>query len=94
MREHRWGIPLVLLALVLAGCQEPASSPAGASAPASATASASATPSRGGPARIVATKDLSSRSLDLTVESPAVGGPVQVRLLLPPRFRTQPSTLR
>ena len=40
--------------------------------------------------RIVAVKRLSRRSVDLTIKSPAVGERVQVRLLLPAHFQTQP----
>jgi diacylglycerol O-acyltransferase / trehalose O-mycolyltransferase len=86
---------LVLLATAcIAGCGAPASSPTSAATtpPASARASVSPTqtPTVGAPARIVATKELTSRSADLTIESPAVGDRVQVRLLLPAHFQTQP----
>lgn len=41
-------------------------------------------------ARIVAAKKLRNRSVDLTIASPAVGDRIQVRLLLPAHFQTQP----
>jgi diacylglycerol O-acyltransferase / trehalose O-mycolyltransferase len=83
----------VLLAVVfLVSCGAPSSSPtpAAPSPPASASASASPIPTVGATARIVATKKLTSRSADLTIESPAVGDHVRVRLLLPAHFETQP----
>ena len=40
------------------------------------------------PARLVATKRLNDREVDLTVESPAVGEQVKVRLLLPASYQT------
>lgn len=83
----------MLLAVVfLVSCGAPSSSPTAAapSPPASASASASPIPTVGATARIVATKKLTSRSADLTIESPAVGDHVRVRLLLPAHFETQP----
>jgi diacylglycerol O-acyltransferase/trehalose O-mycolyltransferase len=49
----------------------------------------SATPPR--PARLVATKRLNHREVDLTVESPAVGQQIKVRLLLPASYQTEKS---
>jgi diacylglycerol O-acyltransferase / trehalose O-mycolyltransferase len=43
------------------------------------------------PATVVATTKLSPRERDLTVNSPAVGGPVKVRLILPASFSKQPT---
>jgi diacylglycerol O-acyltransferase / trehalose O-mycolyltransferase len=83
---------VLLVVLFLVSCGAPSSSPtpAATTSPASTSASASPTPRVGAAARIVATKKLSSRSADLTIESPAVGDRVQVRLLLPAHFEAQP----
>jgi diacylglycerol O-acyltransferase/trehalose O-mycolyltransferase len=83
---------VLLVVVFLVSCGAPSSSPtpAAPSPPASASASASPTPTVGATARIVGTKKLNSRSTDLTIESPAVGDHVQVRLLLPAHFETQP----
>jgi diacylglycerol O-acyltransferase / trehalose O-mycolyltransferase len=83
---------VLLVVLFLISCGAPSSSPtpAATTPPASTSASASPTPTVGAAARIVATKKLSSRSADLTIESPAVGDRVQVRLLLPAHFESQP----
>jgi hypothetical protein len=83
---------VLLVVVFLVSCGAPSSSPtpAAPSPPASTSASASPTPTVGATARIVATKKLTSRSADLTIESPAVGDHVQVRLLLPAHFETQP----
>jgi S-formylglutathione hydrolase FrmB len=75
----------------MVGCEPPSTSPTPAeTAPPASSAIASPVPTVGATARIVAAKQLDSRSIDLTIESPAVGGPVQVRLLLPADFETQP----
>jgi diacylglycerol O-acyltransferase / trehalose O-mycolyltransferase len=69
-----------------------ASSAPAASATSSPAASpgSSASPSSQS-ARIAASEKLSSRKIDLTIDSPAVGGPVKVRLLLPVHFQVQPT---
>jgi S-formylglutathione hydrolase FrmB len=79
------------VAACLAGCGAPSSSPTPAETlpPASASTSSPPTQTVAATARIVEAKALGSRITDLTIESPAVGGPVQVRLLLPPRFQEE-----
>lgn len=56
------------------------------SSPSSVATSGLPTPSR--PARVIATERLGGREEDLTIESPAVGGQVRVRLLLPAHYET------
>jgi diacylglycerol O-acyltransferase / trehalose O-mycolyltransferase len=88
LRASGW---ILLVALCMVGCEPPSTSPTPAeTAPPASSAIASPVPTVGATARIVAAKQLDSRSIDLTIESPAVGGPVQVRLLLPADFETQP----
>src|SRR6187200_2675370 len=99
-RQRRWrrtrkcgpGSSWVLLAVVLlVSCGAPSSSPTpAATSPPAASTSASPTPIVGAGARIVAAKKLRNRSVDLTIASPAVGDRIQVRLLLPAHFQTQP----
>jgi diacylglycerol O-acyltransferase / trehalose O-mycolyltransferase len=45
------------------------------------------------PARVLAKKRLAEREEDLTIESPAVGGQVKVRLLLPVHYETEKARL-
>lgn len=81
--------------LLLCGCGAPTSSstesplstaPVTPKSPTSATAAASSPLAS---ARIVASKRLNDREEDLTIESPAVGGQVNVRLLLPVHFQAK-----
>ncbi len=76
---------VLLLAVLLTGCG--ASDPQPAAAPSPPTATSAAPPSPTGPARIVTTDPVADRQVDLTIASPAVGGEVKVRLLLPPGYR-------
>jgi diacylglycerol O-acyltransferase / trehalose O-mycolyltransferase len=86
---------VLLVAACMASCGAPSSPPTSAetaqptSSP-SASASGSLAPTVGAAARISATKKLDSRTTDLTIESPAVGGSVPVRLVLPAHFDSQP----
>jgi diacylglycerol O-acyltransferase/trehalose O-mycolyltransferase len=77
---HRYAVVPVVLALVLAACGAPSAAPA---IPAPAPASAP-------DARVRDRHQVDDRTWDLTVDSPAVGGPVSVRLLLPTRYDTAP----
>jgi S-formylglutathione hydrolase FrmB len=77
---------LLLVAAFLTSCGAPALSPAPTTA-----ASATSSPSVAAAARIAATKKIDSRTVDLMIESPAVGGQVPVRLLLPANFASQPT---
>ena len=96
--RNLWGVVLAVVVL-LCGCGGPTSSGAFTPSPAepSTTSVTMSSPSPGtsGPssrsasARIVATKRLTKREVDLTVESPAVGGQVKVRLLLPAHYQTK-----
>jgi len=83
-RRPWWlAIALVIFTL-LAGCaatDAPARLP---DDPASATPPAQ-------PPRIVASEQVKGRMWDLTIDSPAVGREVKVRLLLPARFQTAES---
>ena len=93
-----WGVMLAAVVL-LCGCGGPTSSGAFTPPPAAPSttslATSSPSPATSGPssrsasARIVATKRLTKREVDLTVESPAVGGQVKVRLLLPAHYQTK-----
>jgi diacylglycerol O-acyltransferase / trehalose O-mycolyltransferase len=77
-------VAAVLLAgVAVAGCGSGPERPAGPDAltPVSAPA---------GPARIVATEAVSARVRDLTIDSPALGTSVRVRLLLPPSYAAHP----
>jgi diacylglycerol O-acyltransferase/trehalose O-mycolyltransferase len=64
--------------LTIAGCAEPNASPP----------AAYQTPTPNAAARIVATRRIDTRTRDITVDSPAVGKQVKVRLLLPADFAT------
>lgn len=91
--KGRAGWVIVLASLVLCGCGAATSSTA-SPPPAAATSAASvARSTSGAPARVVAKERLGGRGEDLTIESPAVGGQVQVRLLLPAHFETQKARL-
>jgi len=74
---------LALAGLAVAGCgmQPPTAGPPAASATGSASA---------GQPRIVATESLSPRMRDLTIDSPALGARVRVRLLLPASYQAHP----
>ena len=75
----RLAMAVVLLALVPAGCgAHPAPRTPPESSPARPTA------------HVVATTQVSPRMWDVTVESPAVGARVRVRLMLPARFTAEP----
>jgi diacylglycerol O-acyltransferase/trehalose O-mycolyltransferase len=80
-------VPLIWL--LLAGCSSTSGGPSttGSSSPALPTTSVPA-PARA--ARIVEATHVSGRTWDLTVDSPAVGAQVKVRLLLPTLFDAQP----
>ncbi|MEV1025150.1 alpha/beta hydrolase family protein [Streptomyces sp. NPDC050264] len=62
----------------------------GAPAALSATPGVSATATAADGARIVAEKWLDARTVDLTVDSPAVGAQLPVRVILPAAFAAQP----
>jgi diacylglycerol O-acyltransferase / trehalose O-mycolyltransferase len=93
-----WGAVLAGVVL-LCGCGGPPSSGAFTPPPTAPSttsiATSSPSPATSGPssrsasARIVATKRLTKRQVDLTVESPSVGGQVKVRLLLPAHYQTK-----
>jgi hypothetical protein len=98
-RSAGWGVLLASVVLICA-CSAATSStapPPPATAGTSATSVAasspspatSAPPSPSIPARIVANKRLGNREQDLTIESPALGGQVNVRLLLPAHYETE-----
>jgi diacylglycerol O-acyltransferase / trehalose O-mycolyltransferase len=91
LRRWLWSGGVLLAAACMVGCGTPSSSPtpAGTLPPASASPSGPPTHTVAGSARIVEAKTLSSRSTDLKIESPAVGGLVQVRLLLPVSFQAE-----
>ena len=72
-------VALALLSLLLAGC--------GTRASPGTEASSSPRP----PAHVVATTQISPRMWDITVDSPAVGARVSVRLLLPSGFTAEPA---
>jgi diacylglycerol O-acyltransferase/trehalose O-mycolyltransferase len=97
----RWGVVLASLGLLCA-CSAPTSStasrpPAASSAPSvgssSASAATSGSPNPSIPARVIAKKRLADREEDLTIESPALGSQVKVRLLLPAHYETQRARL-
>jgi hypothetical protein len=93
-----WSVVLAFLVL-LCGCSAATSSPASpppsaagtseASVAASSPSVATAGPPRSVPARIAAKRRLAEREEDLTIESPAVGGQLEVRLLLPVHYETE-----
>jgi diacylglycerol O-acyltransferase/trehalose O-mycolyltransferase len=75
--RQRVTVTLVLVCcLAIGGCAEPKAGPP-------ATYS---TPTASGAARIVATRRIDTRVRDITIDSPAVGKQVKVRLLLPTTF--------
>jgi diacylglycerol O-acyltransferase / trehalose O-mycolyltransferase len=82
--QRRWPLVLrwliVITVLVSPGC--------GQAPPASPPAIPSEAPAR--TAQIVQRQHLSDRTWDLMIDSPAVGGRVPVRLLLPRRFEERP----
>src|SRR5215217_2351260 len=82
--QRRWPLVLrwliVITVLVGPGC--------GRTPPANPPATPSEAPAR--TAQIVQRQHLSDRTWDLMIDSPAVGGRVPVRLLLPPRFEERP----
>ena len=102
-RRDGWVVVLASLVL-LCGCSTATSStpsppPAAATSAASvarsspSSAATSGLPTPAGPARVVAKERRGGREEDLTIESPAVGGQVQVRLLLPAHYETQKARL-
>jgi diacylglycerol O-acyltransferase / trehalose O-mycolyltransferase len=102
-RSAGWGVLLASVVLIC-GCSAATSStasPPPTTAGTSATSVAgssqfpatSAPPSPSIPARIVANKRLGNREQDLTIQSPAVGGQVKVRLLLPAHYETEKARL-
>jgi diacylglycerol O-acyltransferase/trehalose O-mycolyltransferase len=105
MWRHWTGWCVVLASLVLfCGCSAATSSTASPSPTAAGTSevsvaasspspATSAPPSPSVPARIVAKRRLAERKEDLTIESPAVGGQVKVRLLLPVHYETEKTRL-
>jgi diacylglycerol O-acyltransferase/trehalose O-mycolyltransferase len=97
-----WGVVLASLVLCC-GCSAATSSTASppptaagtseASVAASSPSVATAGPPRSAPARILAKRRLAVREEDLTIESPAVGGQIKVRLLLPVHYETEKARL-
>lgn len=83
---------LVLAALLLGACSGRPEQPTG-TAPSSSAVQAAPGPGTpaGRAARIVRTMHVGGRTWDLTVDSPAVGRQLQVRLLLPARFAAEPA---
>lgn len=77
----------ILLVLVVTGCAGGPETPPPVT-PSPAATSAVGPPSVAGPARIVATEEVADRQVDLTVDSPALGAQVKVRLLLPRNYET------
>src|SRR6266496_1992325 len=69
---------LALLAVGLTACNRPSQEPPAAGQP-------------NRQARVVAVQTLAPRLRDLTVDSPALGQRVKVRLLLPGRFAAEPA---
>jgi S-formylglutathione hydrolase FrmB len=102
-RSAEWGVLLASVVLICAcTAATPSTAPpppttAGTSAPSVAASSpspaTSAPPGPSIPARIVANKRLADREQDLTIQSPALGGQVKVRLLLPARYETEKARL-
>jgi diacylglycerol O-acyltransferase/trehalose O-mycolyltransferase len=66
----------IVCCLTIAGCAEPQTGPP----------AVYQTPTEAAAARIVATRRIDARTRDLTIDSPAVGKQVKVRLLLPASF--------
>jgi diacylglycerol O-acyltransferase / trehalose O-mycolyltransferase len=104
MWRHWTGWCVVLASLVLfCGCSAATSSTASPPATAAGTSevsvaasspsAATSGPQRSMPARVLAKKRLAEREEDLTIESPAVGGQVKVRLLLPVHYETEKARL-
>ena len=82
--RHPWWLPIALVILtLLAGCA-PTDATRRPDDPASVTPPAQ-------PPRIVASEQVKGRIWDLTIDSPAVGREVKVRLLVPARFQTAES---
>ena len=79
---------VLLLVLVVVGCSGSGAKPSPSASPAATPASPSVTP---GLARIVTTEEVADRQVDLTIDSPAVGSEVKVRLLLPKGYRKEES---
>lgn len=79
---------VLLLVLVVVGCGGPGAEPSASASPAATPVSPSATP---GTARIVTTEEVADRHVDLTIDSPALGSEVKVRLLLPKGYRKEES---
>lgn len=82
---------VLLLLLVLTGCAPSAGdAPPVPSPPPPSSSALTSSP----PARIVDTEQISDRQVDLTIDSPAVGSAVKVRLLVPKSFRPGPTPTR
>ena len=81
-----------VVTLVVSGCSGATTPPSGPSTSAASPASpVSPTPSpTPSVARITATTEVKARTVDLTIDSPAVGQEVKVRLMLPADFETKP----
>jgi diacylglycerol O-acyltransferase / trehalose O-mycolyltransferase len=84
-----WKLPTVCTIVMLASVAGCTSSPPLSASTPNVTATGSLSSS---PARLVQAQQVSDRSWDLTVESPAVGTAVKVRLLVPASFDTSSTT--
>jgi S-formylglutathione hydrolase FrmB len=76
MLRRMTAIVAIVCCLPIAGCAEPKTGPP----------AVYQTPTEAAAARIVATRRIDARTRDLTIDSPAVGKQVKVRLLLPASF--------
>src|SRR5215207_8911360 len=102
-RSIGWGVLLASVVLICAcsaarySTASPPPTTAGTSATLVAASSpspaTSAPPSPSIPAHIVANKRLGNREQDLTIQSPALGSQVKVRLMLPAHYETEKARL-
>jgi diacylglycerol O-acyltransferase / trehalose O-mycolyltransferase len=85
-------LPILVLVVLVGSCGAPVSPPPSSHTPASsATLSPSSTAAPATGAEIVGREQVGDRQVDLRIASPAVGGDVMVRLLLPSDFAAEPT---
>ena len=98
MGSHRAAAPLTValcVAALLTACgasDDTRPAPAPTTAESTPSTPATSTPTTAGPARIVSTDEIDARTVDLTIDSPALAAQAKVRLLLPAQSTRTPES--